>query len=183
VVESFEDGDISEYSGNVAEFDVVDTSSHPVYDGSKTLRCTNNANFYDLRRTDVTVKQGETLLCYFYPDSGSGGFHIRWAVQGNNSWYGVQQRDGNDDATLRKDRGDLNPSKGVNWSQYYGQWNRLEVVWETDGTMAVTAYEPDDTKIWQDTGTDTKYTSGGIGFGVGSGGSSGTVYFDYYVIP
>lgn len=68
VLDDFEDGDISEYSGTVGEFDVVSSGS---LEGSYSLKTIDN--YGKLGHDSVSTPRGYEYKCRVQSGSGSGG--------------------------------------------------------------------------------------------------------------
>jgi len=189
VIDSFEDGNISEYGGDTNSGFAVVTS--PVFDGSNSLK----KNFDDGRIAATggrfTVTQGTKLTARVYLDQGSGSANsigsdaqptFEFAAQsetgiGNRSGYAVLINAENE---IRLDRFD-NSSKTVLAANSVvppeEEWLKVTVDWKSGGTISFTVDDAAGNLVSSGTATDTTYTSGGIGFS----NTDGLCYFDFVV--
>ncbi|MFB6245521.1 MAG: PKD domain-containing protein, partial [Candidatus Nanohaloarchaea archaeon] len=85
VLDNFEDGDLSEYSGQTGTWSV--TNNSPVYDGSYSLKATGNGNF--IYRNDVTMSSGNKYEFYLHSESAGDDSKLLMAVQDSNNYYRV----------------------------------------------------------------------------------------------
>jgi hypothetical protein len=91
VIDSFEDGDISEYSGDTGIFSSIDTSGETFdsYDGSNVLEWppsggNTNGAIFSTSGLDNYFPKGEIARCYFWFDTLDGDQYIAWAHDGTN---------------------------------------------------------------------------------------------------
>ena len=179
-VDDFEDNDISEYSGNIGDFQTGSTRS---YGGTYSLEPDTPTGLSDggMARFDQTVSQGETIRYRQYVDTTSGTsdeictlFGVQSPVS-NNENYGVCiELFQTDRISIVKDavRNDSWPSVSVLASttvDYIGTgsgWYEVEVDWDTDDSISVELFDPSGSSLATVSATDSSspYTSGGYGF-------------------
>jgi len=190
VVDSFEDGDISEYGVDTGKFGV---SSNWSYDGSNALLST--ADFGELVSTSglpVYPQAGGRTFVYFNID-GAGNraakFHFGAQSQGNPvttnaKMYSVFVDGVNDELEVTTNNFATNKSDAVSTTIPRSVPIRAELEWHTAGNdeIRVSAYNDDTSdQIGSEVSiTDATYTSGGIGFGL-YGGTNIDTYWDYAV--
>lgn len=187
VLDSFEDGDISEYSGDTGEFSVVQS---PVYDGSNALENTTSQSA--ITRTDTTIETGQTPSGAFV-QSISGQFSdstptVAFGVQSstgydNISCYAIEYNNIGELVISRYDSGSRSSLNSSGLSNALdGEW--VEVIlteWDTDGNITAEAKRVSDgTTLASVSVTDSTYTSGGIGF---INTDADGAYFDYAYKP
>jgi hypothetical protein len=180
-LESFEDQSIADYGGNTGDFSV---QSSTVHDGSYALECSSGSfnTATTIADTGVTVEQGETLICAVNISGANYGGGMIFGAQseaaspdcyvlqiGDGGGFALKKFSGGSTSTITS-QGSVGLSTGV--------WYELEVNWQTDGTMDCTLYDSGGSTVASISGSDTAYTSGGIGF-YGVYANSAT-YFDHY---
>lgn len=170
IVDSFEDGNISEYEGDLGAFTTDSGSSPSPTDGSYQLRCTSGFNqITSTTGLDYYPSQGDTIEVDLYVNGSSicelwlgcqseeaQPSAYRFRIESNE--IRIMKRDGTNNSKIA--------SKSVNLSNGY---HRCRMTWGNP-TLTWKVLSSGDT-ISAD---DTDYTSGGIGWG----GQSG-VYYDY----
>jgi len=91
IIDSFEDGNLSEYSGSTGSYNIVNS---PVFDGSNALQATSPND--DIHRTDA-VSPGDTVAVYYraadpadnagafrFGYNGSSGYEVNVSVEFDN---------------------------------------------------------------------------------------------------
>jgi hypothetical protein len=188
VLDSFEDGDISEYSGDTASFAVTTTDP---YDGSQALE--PDLTTAAIYRSDVTISQGETPFgawVHAGEASGSKGLSaswnvgLLWATPGSEwSGYAINVDGSLNDVELRRyDTGSattLSTDSGVSKGNYY---EVAVETWDSNGNISLTVYDTSGTEIAMLSATDTTYTDEGIGWYSNVSASNVNVqpFLDYY---
>jgi hypothetical protein len=173
VIESFEDGDLSEYSGDVDVFDVQEST---VYVGTAALEC-DNANGHAISRLDQTVQRGDSLSVAVRAVEGRDAL-------GTTALYGLQDATGFEGLqgygfgwnsaeamVVRFDEPTDEPSGVTGVEPIYrsgeilstGEWYEFDLEFEADGTHRLTTRDADGNQVDEGSGTDTTYRSGGIG--------------------
>lgn len=172
--DDFEDGDISEYSGQTSLFTVGSTFS---WDGSYGLDNSgapgDKADAGGILRSDQTITRGETLRFMQYIDTGDGSGDetcVLFATQAAFSNYAVcLEQFSVDRVSLVKDA-EYNDLSGTVLASstvtYTTGWYEVEVEWNSDNTFDVTVVDPSGSVATSFSGSDggSPYTSGGIGF-------------------
>jgi hypothetical protein len=187
-IDHFEDGDISEYSGNTGAFTVQSTT---VKEGSYALEGSMSSG--------NAVKIASSSGLPYYPQRGDSiGYWVRFSGDQPNPnfrWaetnsgadrYNLDYRDDSGEWRLRSRVGD-SPSQldSFAYSPTQGAWYYAYVEdYLSDGTIFVSIYEGDPTvdsnQIGTLSATNSDHDTGGISFGVNdSSGGSTTAYFDH----
>lgn len=173
--DDFEDGDISEYSGETSDFTVDGTFA---YAGNNGLDATGNEDGRTqnggIFRFDQTVSQGETVRFQQYVDTtdGSGDetctlFGVQSPGTTNQNYAVCLEQFGVDRMSIVRDAVDNDASGTILASStvsYATGWYTVEVDWATDGTISASLLEQSGTVVASTTATDNTYTSGGYGF-------------------
>lgn len=195
LVDSAEDGDIAEYGGDTGGYS---TQTSTVYDQSTAIEGTASSGGYNgISSTSglpAYPAQGDVLSCRVYLDTANG-----WA---DNDRMGVMYGTGAETMPPDGYRIDLDAANddmilaiwnsngftslataNIDVSALTDAWIKLEVDWQSDGTMVFTVYDSSGSSVNSVSATDTTYSSGGVGYIVDESGSDSTpsVYFDYYV--
>ena len=187
LLDSYEDQDLSEYSGDTGEFSITAESNlaFSARDGSYVLE-NPGPDFDDIYSTTITAAKGTTIngwvrgtasasqsVCFGLGTDTNDCYEARVSIDGNN----IVLRDRADSTTLAADYG-----PGVSADTWY----RIEVVWD-DGTLG--GADNDLTmRVFDASGTQqgstlsandsTHATEDGIGI-IANGGSSWTAWIDY----
>jgi hypothetical protein len=182
VADDFEDGNISEYSGDTGLFTVdgiVDLVV-PAYGGSYQLDNTGNesANAIDgiaHATAAQVVSQGEIIRYMQYVNTGTGDevctmFGVQLPVTANNNYAVCFEQVGTDRISLAQDveRTDsfgasvqVLASSTVTFSD---GWYEVEIDWQTDDTIDVYLYDDTGSLVATTSANNTSYSSGGFGF-------------------
>jgi uncharacterized phage protein gp47/JayE len=178
--DSFEDGDISEYSGSTGNATVINNTADSV-DGDYhvELDATDGAHIY---RDDITVKQGSTLHCHTEPTANTEPA-ITFALdpQSADNHYQVRFDLPNDRVRLERVDGgtatalDTLSGAGLSGGTYY----EAKIDWNITDNIGVTIIDIDaDSEVGTLGAVDSTYQSGNIG--LKSSDSNGTKKFDWY---
>ena len=170
IIDDFEDGDISEYSGETGSY-TVNTNS-PVYEGSYSLKKQSSGSYNSIYSTSGLSNYpsaGDKIVFEWYR-KGDDDTMFCWCTQdasNSNCYQAYLHRNGNGkELWLRRaDSGSWTTltSTSVNWPT--GDWIRIEIDHNTDGTIIIKATNlSTNSDIGQISATDTTYTSGGIGW-------------------
>jgi len=173
--DDFEDGSISEYSGQTGLF-TVDGSF--AFDGSNGLDNTgqeaSQANLGGIFRFDQTVSQGETIRYQQYIDTSAGSgdevctlFAVQSPGTTNQNYAACVEQFGTDRIALVKDAVD-NDASGTTLDStsvtYVTGWYTIEIDWAVGGDIDLRLIGPTGTTVATLSATDTSYSSGGYGF-------------------
>ena len=168
VIDSFEDGDISEYSGDTGAFTV---SSSDAYHGDNSLQQTGGDE-KNIRSTSLPNEpsKGDTFSFRVKGTSHTAKNRatMKFGLQDANNFYGA--RVNFDDAKIFVQETASGSTDTIAESSYaevpVGEWCRMEVVWNDSVTVRV--FAEDGTQINSviaDVSEFTKsHTSGGIGW-------------------
>ncbi len=172
-MDDFEDGNITEYSGDTSLF-AVDGSF--AYEGSYGLDATGNesAKATDgIYRTGVTVSQGQTLRYLQYIDTTAGAtdetctlFGVQSPGSNNQNYAVCLELFGTDRVSISRDV-DFNDTSGTVLASttisYVTGWHEVEVDWRTNNAINVRVLR-NGTLVATTSATDSTYTQGGVGF-------------------
>ncbi len=171
--DDFEDGNISEYSGNTSLF-TVDSSF--AYGGSYGLD--NTAHETDkatdgIARFDQVISQGETIRYMQYIDTTAGSgdetctlFAVQSPVTANQNYAICLEQYNTDRVSIVKNAENTDSTGTLLASTaltYVTGWYEVEVAWGTDDSINVTLSQNGSTVATVST-SDGTYTSGGYGF-------------------
>jgi len=165
-IDDFEDGDISEWSGDTGSFS---TTTSVAFDGSVSV--TTSSAPVQIQRTDKTVststaplgawvqvtnKNSRSASFHFAVNSGSYyKLQIFTDSNGNISEFSLSRIGSNSTTTLASD---TSPSGGST-----GEWLRIELTkWKSDGTLSASLFDTSDTELAAVSASDTTYSSGGV---------------------
>jgi len=168
--DDFEDGNISEYSGNTSKFSV---SSSEVYGGNYALSASNpdDKTTSGAYRNSQTVSQGQTFRYVQYVDIAhtSDETCTLFGVQStsSNNYAICLEQFGTDRISIGKNivnndsSGSLLTSTPVTFAT---GWYEVEVNWNTNGDIKAFLYDKDGELVTSISVNDTTYSSGGYGF-------------------
>ncbi len=169
-MDNFEDGNISEYTGDTGDFSVVGSSAYERTYRLEAFDQTNSKTDQNMRNLGVTVAQGQTLRWLQYIDTVSGAADescTHFGVQtGATSYavclelFGVDRLSISENATHRDTSGTVLASTTVTYST---GWYEVEVDWDTDDSIYV-RLSKNGSVVATTSATDSSYTSGGVGF-------------------
>jgi len=186
IVDSFEDGDISEYTGDTGNYSAQTGGATSPQDGSYHLNGTSGTSsfMYSESGLENYPSAGDTFQFWIYHGNKDDFTRTFWAVSGDkNTSYSIflDRRNGGRTVALRKDDNDVIAS-GPNRANT-DSWYRFRIIWGTNGDMTVQMYDSSGNKELEFTGNSSAYTSGGIGFSSNSPSQNSDVYWDGYKIP
>lgn len=168
VVEDFEDGDLSEYNGEVSYFDIVSSN---VYEGDRALygaqENTMGRDMYSLSGLEHYPEAGDTLWVRMRFDPAAkhiNSKHFRFGMQSRDDYYQItlDERGYYNQSLVRDDGTTI--AEVETGTLPAEEWLTVKIEWETNGDFTVTGYDSADTELFTMTGSDTTYSSGGIGF-------------------
>lgn len=158
--ESFEDGDLSEYTEDTGSFSVVSDRST---DGSQALYSdSNNQKIISTTGLDRYPEKGDSFKTDVYLESG-GGTWLIFGYQNSSNYYRVGIHGGDDELLIEKtEDGVTTELDSVPYSPTYGEWITIETEWGADGTISATVLNGGVEEATT-TGQDGTFDSGGIG--------------------
>jgi len=180
VLDSFEDGDLSEYTKQGRR--VVGITQSPVYDGNNAYK--GRQEIIDENEELGTVQQGDTFSAFTRATHAQFATHgINFGVQDiDNFYYVIFTAHDPDDPSdrgivklKRESSGEITTLEDAELNWEPDTWYETKVSWGNDGTIDVTIYEDGSTEVASLSATDTTYSSGGIGFN-----ASGLAFFASY---
>lgn len=172
-IDTFEDGNITEYSGDTSLFNVGTSFAYERTEGLDTSGNESAKAVDGIYRTDVTVSRGEILRYLQYIDTGAGPgdetctlFGVQNPGSGNQNYAVCLELYNTDRVSLARDV-DYNDSSGVILASttitYVTGWYEVEIKWGTNSVIAVTVSQ-NGTVVATTSATDSTYTSGGVGY-------------------
>jgi hypothetical protein len=180
VLSSFESGDLSGYGGDTGSFNVQTTT---VFDGTYAAE-SDGASQAVISDTGVTTQQGNTYSARVRPTGASDFIGMMFGTQnekGNSgiSGYLVDIQSGNQLRIFSVGGGSFGSIADTSVGSFStDQWITIEVDWYENNTIEADAYAADGTHLAGVQGTNSDYTSGGVGWRHGSGN---TAQFDHFV--
>ncbi len=171
--DDFEDGGISEYSGDTSLFAVDGSFAYGGANGidntgNETSKATNG-----IGRFDQTVSQGEIIRFMQYVDTvaGSGDevctlFGVQLPITVNNNYAVCLEQFGTDRISIVRDAKNTDSSGTLLASStvtYQTGWYEVEIDWKTNDTINVELWKGD-VLVATTSVIDSTYTSGGYGF-------------------
>jgi hypothetical protein len=171
------------YNGDLSSFNRSTTT--PVFEGSYSLKINaNNRAIFSQSGLNAYPSQGDVYSMRL--QMGLGGHRVYYGVQSVASqdfgdFYRILVRPGDDLFQLDLLDGGLKTGIGSGSSANIGtnEWYELVINWQTDGTHTVTLNNQNGTTNDSFSGSDSTYSSGGIGWGsTSSGGSYDQAYVD-----
>lgn len=184
-IDDFEDGDLSEYSGDVGDFTV--DSDPPVIEGTNSLKVTDPGGGVAIFSDSLgTISQGDSVAWYVNTLDNNPP-RTRFGAQDGINHYSVQHRPGPDDLRLYETNGGTaTVLSSVSVPLNTSTWYEIVVVWSEDGMITAIIYDVDQTtgerqgELARVSAVDTTFESGGVAFRTGS--ASGTAAWDDYRI-
>lgn len=174
-VDDFEDGDLTEYTGDTAAWTVDDTA--PVFEGSFSAKCsTAGPEIISTSGLTAYLDQDETMAAQVYGDvEGTGAVapQIAYFVQDIDNFYLAEAAAKSGHIRLyRKEAGSFTELVKVNVTVNNQTEYQLRMTPQADGTHVIELFDAaGDTQLASASATDTTYTDGGIGLRQGNTGS------------
>jgi len=185
LVDSFENGDLSAYSGDTSAFAVTtDRAADGTHALVGTAGGTDWRSIRSMSGLPRYVPYGSTFrVAVFLTDTADSAI-VRFGVGGASNWIA---------AGYNPNEGGIQLSEAVDgsWSQIgndslavvAGEWMEWEIAWGVDGDdqVAITCYDTDGTEIGSGTATASDHRADdGVGFEYTlQYGGTGPVYFDH----
>lgn len=164
IIDDFEDGDISEYSGNTDLYDVSKTKPH---DGTYSL--TPNTAYAEIRSSSGLANypsHGDTWEFWIYIFDGFNDyFSVYFANQSNSNTddgYDVIMQPNNAVLLRLWEAGGYTELASDTSTLPQPEWCKVIVDWQD--TITITVEDSSGTQVAQCSATDTTYSSGGIAF-------------------
>jgi hypothetical protein len=154
------------------------------YAGERALKISEaNTEMISTSGLDNYPSAGDTLSGYFMAVDPADKLNITWGVQDHENRYFLHMNYADQEVLLCKNNAGITEVLGsaTNVGFSYDTWYWAEIEWYDDGTQDAYIYDVNENMIVEVSGTDSEWTSGGIGYDAYLG-SGGTVYFDYFNI-
>ena len=197
IIDDFERGDLSPYSGDTGRFAVVTSGAlEGTYSGAIGSMNTDDGSvrIYSLEGDGLPnyFELGDTLRMNFVYDSEDQDFEINWAHDstdpyGNHYWAELDPENNQQFRLGGRDSGsNFGTYAGTDWdgSPYVGQELIWELDWADDGTVTSTLLDLSENTIVSISGKDGRYDGNvSIGYdvnpqGLGSGLNEGDIRWD-----
>ncbi len=174
-VDDFEDGNISEYTGDTSLFTVDGSFAYGGLNGLDTTGNEGSRTTDGIGRTDQTVSQGQIIRYMQYVDTSAGSsdepctlFGVQ-SVTGNTNYGVCLEQFGTDRISLAKNVESTDTYGGVTLLAtttvtYTTGWYEVEIDWKTDNSINVSLFNNAGSLVATTSATDSTYTSGGYGF-------------------
>jgi hypothetical protein len=182
-IEDFEDGDISEYSGDTGSATVKNSAEIPVEHGTYALEISGTTTIHaakDQLNNDAIA--GDTFESQHYIDSG-GVMRFLFGFQDSSNYYFVEADAPNGNWTLGKNDGGTESTISENTSGFTvptKEWAKFEVDWGSGGSMTAKLFDANGSEVASTSGSDSTWSEGGHGWTESD--SSSTSYADYAFI-
>lgn len=172
-LDTFEDGNISEYGGDTGLFTAGTTMNYERDRGLDAAGNETQKTTDGIYRTNVTVAQGETIRYLQYIDTAAGSgdetctlFGVQSPGSNNQNYAVCLELYGVDRVSIARNV-DSNDTSGTILASttmtYSTGWYEVEIDWDTDDSIGVTVSQ-NDVVVASTTATDGTYTQGGVGF-------------------
>lgn len=171
--DDFEDGNITEYSGDTSLFNVGANFKYERINGLDALANENAQTTNGIYRTALTVSQGQTLRYFEYVDTGAGSsdepctlFGVQSPGTAHNNYAVCLPLFGVDRVTIAKNVSSNENSGTVLASStitYATGWHEVRIDWKTNNSIFVSVYRGG-SLVATTSATDSTYTTGGVGF-------------------
>lgn len=165
-VQTFEENDLSAYSGDTASFT---TQSTTVYNGTYALESTGSGRIFI---ADDSTRRGDTYHVRQQNYNGS----VQFLLQNADDYYEVTVSDTSLTLEL-SEGGTVTASDSVSVTYPQSEWGYYEIDLTTS-QVSVTVYDSADTEIGTVTLNETTYFEGGHGFAASVSG----VYHDFFTM-
>lgn len=179
LVDSFEDGDVVEYSGDTGSASVITDSNAPQGDEVLQMDATSGAHIYN---DNFELQQGTTFHVFVRPNASTVPT-ITFAIDPltPDNYYQIAVDEASDEVRLEKVVSGavdtvIDTLTGAGLTT--GSFHELEWDWNITDSIGVTVYDPDDNELGTLGGSDSSYYQGYCGFK--SGDANGAKEFDFY---
>lgn len=188
-VDTFDDGDVSEYTGDTASATVQSATAYSGEALELNQPTTSNVEIISTTGLNAYPAPGDTFeFRVLFPVGGGSDaiFYPTFAYQDANNYYRVTLEGNANDlrigAVVAGNATTLD-STNFNPQNYEGEWLRVEVEWAASGWITVKIEQDDGTVLAVVTGQDSNHGEGGITFETNSGSASDfNIYADEWVI-
>lgn len=174
IIDDFEDGDLSEYNGDVNNSDVT-VQGNVVDDGTYALQIptggtgtSNDTVIYSVDGGGLPIypEPGDQFEASIYVTDFAADPFFAFGVQGFNSFYFVRIGAAEDDVAVGKlDAGTETEFDNQGVTIPEDEWLTIDVKWRPDGNVEVDLIDAGGTTIASVSGKDSTYGDGGVGWG------------------
>lgn len=174
-VDSFEDGSLSEYEGDLADASIVAANA---YDGSNSLElaATSGAHIYD---TDARLDQGTVLHAHARPTAGTVPIFTFAVSDDGATYYQVVFDESADEVRLELvENGSVTTTIDTTAVTLGTNYYEAEVTWAITDNIGVSVKNASGEELATLGGVDDTLQRGGCGFK--SGDANGTKNLDFY---
>lgn len=171
LIDNFEDGNLLEYDNGDTESIHID--SNDVYEGSYSVQVGNSTDgnvifAWSSSGLGVYPSAGDKFRFYYKTKYGGSGSHnFRFAIQASDTYYNIYFKPWDSDFGLKEvSSGSGTTIQEVNYDYSGGNWYKIVVDWQSDGTITATLYDASSgSQEAQVSGTPSNtYDSGGVGY-------------------
>lgn len=180
LIDSFEDGDITEYSGDTGNATVVADVDAPQGNNAIELDATDGAHIYN---DNFEIKRGTVFHAWLNPEQANTAPAVTFGVQPADidTYYQVVADHATDEVRLEYVLNgvvdtiiDTLPTAGLTTDAYH----EVEISWATTAALGVEVFDPSGNSLGTLGGTDDTLITGYCGFK--SEDASGTKRIDWY---
>lgn len=178
-IESFEDGDLSEYNFATGKSGATVVSS-PAYDGSKVLELANtHTQMNSTSGLDDYPKNGDIFSVWVRATNNAASVNFTYGVQNDHNRYFIRVNFSGGNISLHRYEGgtDTVLASDSAVSPSYDTWYEIKIEW-CECAHSISLRDTQGNRVSHISATDTTWTDGGIGFDAFLS-SGGTAYFDY----
>lgn len=172
--DDFEDGGITEYSGDTGMFTVGTAFEYERTYGLDAVGNQNSQTTDGIYRTALTMSQGQTIRYFEYVDTSAPGssdepctlFGVQSPGANNNNYAVCLPLVGTDRVVIAKNVFSNQNSGTILSSTTITSatgWHEVEIDWRTNNSIFVSVYR-NNTLVATTSASDSSYTTGGIGF-------------------
>jgi len=179
LIDSFEDGSLSEYSGNTGNASIVTDANAPQGDNVLELDATDGAHIYD---GGIDISTGTTFHAWLNPTAGTAPA-VTFAIQPSDpdTYYQVVVDESTDEVRIEYVLNnsvdtviDTLSSAGIT----AGEYHEVEIDWNVTGNIGIELFDSSDASLGTAGGVDTTLLNGHTGFK--SEDATGTKRIDWY---
>lgn len=180
LIDSFEDGNINEYSGDTGNASVVADGDAPQGSNALELDATAGAHIYN---DNFEMKRGTVFHAWLNPEQANTAPAVTFAIQPTetDTYYQVVADHATDEIRLEYVLNDsvdtvidTLSSAGLTTDAYH----EVEISWATTGSIGVELFDPTDSSLGTLGGTENNLITGHCGFK--STDANGTKRIDWY---
>ncbi|WP_254274624.1 hypothetical protein [Haloarcula marina] len=164
VLDDFEDGDLSEYSGDTGSFSIT---SNPVHTGSSALDSSVDRSLAVITHDSASISAGSEFSFHQYVRTQTdAGIQLFTNAIGTDGYQFVVQEDQNVVKIRRFDGGSKTKLAESSATIPTGEWVTNTITTDTSGNLTWVLEDSSGSQLAQVSATDSTYTYGSFGFRV-----------------